>query len=104
MSKQTAVTSIIPEFRGASDDWNVYREILEEFYRAHGIMGAARVPVLISVIGKETYRTLRGLCHPRSPKEMDYCARSLHVSLYRRSPSSVDDPSSTGPSSVVEKV
>uniref|UniRef100_A0A2M3Z0N2 Putative vitellogenin-2 n=1 Tax=Anopheles braziliensis TaxID=58242 RepID=A0A2M3Z0N2_9DIPT len=64
--------SIIPEFHSASDDWNVYREILEEFYRANGITGAARVPVLLSVIGKTTYRTVRGLCHPRSPKEMEY--------------------------------
>uniref|UniRef100_A0A2M4BLJ0 Uncharacterized protein n=1 Tax=Anopheles marajoara TaxID=58244 RepID=A0A2M4BLJ0_9DIPT len=65
-------TSIIPEFHAASDDWNVYREILEEFYRANGITGAGRVPVLLSVIGKGTYRTVRGLCHPRSPKEMEY--------------------------------
>uniref|UniRef100_A0A182IJI1 Retrotransposon gag domain-containing protein n=1 Tax=Anopheles atroparvus TaxID=41427 RepID=A0A182IJI1_ANOAO len=72
MSKESAVASIIPEFHGATDDWNVYREILEEFYRAHGITGEARVPVLISVIGKDTYRTLRDLCHPRSPKQMDY--------------------------------
>uniref|UniRef100_A0A182Q6P6 Retrotransposon gag domain-containing protein n=1 Tax=Anopheles farauti TaxID=69004 RepID=A0A182Q6P6_9DIPT len=74
MAKQQTptVASILPEFHGETDDWNVYREILDEFYRANGISGDDRVPVLISVIGKATYGTLRSLCHPAAPRSMRY--------------------------------
>lgn len=74
MAKQQTptVTSLLPEFHGETDDWNVYREILDEFYRANGISGDDRVPVLISVIGKTTYATLRSLCHPAVPRNMQY--------------------------------
>ncbi|XP_052898246.1 sarcoplasmic reticulum histidine-rich calcium-binding protein-like [Anopheles moucheti] len=70
MAKQAP--TILPEFHGETDDWKVYQEILDEFYRANGIAGNDRVPVLISVIGKTTYATLRSLCHPAAPKDMTY--------------------------------
>ena len=72
MAKVPTTPTILPEFHGETDDWNVYREILDEFYRANGITGDDRVPVLISVIGKATYGTLRSLCHPTAPKDMPY--------------------------------
>ncbi|XP_049297511.1 uncharacterized protein LOC125771165 [Anopheles funestus] len=68
----TQTPTILPEFHGETDDWKVYQEILDEFYRANGIAGQDRVPVLISVIGKATYGTLRSLCHPAAPKDMTY--------------------------------
>ncbi|XP_035912054.1 sarcoplasmic reticulum histidine-rich calcium-binding protein-like [Anopheles stephensi] len=70
MAKKTP--TILPEFHGETDDWNVYQEILDEFFRANGITGKDRVPVLISVIGKATYGTLRSLCHPKAAKDMSY--------------------------------
>lgn len=68
----TAQVGIIPEFSGETDDWNVYREILEEFFKANGVKNDNRVSVLISVIGADTYRTLRDLCHPTSPRDKTY--------------------------------
>ena len=63
---------IIPEYDGDTDDWSVYQEILEEYFKANGVPDSNKISVLISVIGPDTYRLLRDLCHPDSPKSKSY--------------------------------
>lgn len=62
----------MPEFHLYRDDWKVYQEILDQFCQTNGIAGEARVPALISAIGKEAYGKLRLICHPTAPKDMSY--------------------------------
>ncbi|XP_058458647.1 uncharacterized protein LOC131435119 [Malaya genurostris] len=71
-SNSSVQIGIIPEFCADTDDWTVYKEILEEFFQANGVPESNKVSVLISVIGSETYRILRNLCHPNSPRDQQY--------------------------------
>jgi hypothetical protein len=59
----------IPEFQGAGDDWNVYIERLEQYFEVNGIPEDKRNALLISVIGADSYKVLRELCHPTLPKD-----------------------------------
>jgi hypothetical protein len=62
----------IPEFNGNCDDWNVYAERLEQFFEVNDIPEAKRSALLISVIGADTYKSLRDLCHPVIPKNKPF--------------------------------
>lgn len=71
MAGQNLIGSI-PEFYGSVDDWNVYQERLEQFFEVNDIPDAKRVALLISVIGGESYKTVRDLCHPVLPKNKTF--------------------------------
>lgn len=62
----------IPEFYGTGDDWNVYYERLEQFFEVNNIPDEKRGAFLISVIGSNSYKTLRDLCHPTLPKDKPF--------------------------------
>ncbi|XP_052566725.1 uncharacterized protein LOC128093535 [Culex pipiens pallens] len=62
----------IPEFNGSVDDWNVYQERLEQFFEVNDIAAQKQVALLISVIGGDSYKTLRDLCHPVLPKNKTF--------------------------------
>ncbi|XP_053688497.1 uncharacterized protein LOC128737803 [Sabethes cyaneus] len=62
----------IPEFNGSVDDWNVYQERLEQFFEVNEIADNKRVALLISVIGGDSYKTLRDLCNPVLPKNKTF--------------------------------
>lgn len=62
----------IPEFNGSVDDWNVYQERLEQFFEVNDIAAQKQVALLISVIGADSYKTLRDLCHPVLPKNKTF--------------------------------
>uniref|UniRef100_A0A1Q3FVA0 Retrotransposon gag domain-containing protein n=1 Tax=Culex tarsalis TaxID=7177 RepID=A0A1Q3FVA0_CULTA len=62
----------IPEFNGSVDDWNVYQERLEQFFEVNDIVEQKQVALLISVIGADSYKTLRDLCHPVLPKNKSF--------------------------------
>lgn len=62
----------IPEFYANADDWNVYEERLEQFFEVNDIDDAKKGAFLISVIGANTYKILRDLCHPVIPKNKTY--------------------------------
>lgn len=62
----------IPEFLGEGDDWNVYYERLEQFFEVNNIPDEKRSAFLISVIGSNSYKTLRDLCHPTLPKDKPF--------------------------------
>ena len=72
----------VGEFDPASETFTVYFERLEQFFVANDIgqcpadataavvqdTSKKKVAVMISVIGKKTYGTLRDLCSPENPK------------------------------------
>jgi hypothetical protein len=58
----------IPEFQGVGDDWNVYVERLEQFFEVNDVPDTKHTALLISVIGTDSYKVLRDLCHPTLPK------------------------------------
>lgn len=62
----------IPEFNGSVDDWNVYHERLEQFFEVNDIPEEKQVALLISVIGGDSYKTLRDLCNPVLPKNKTF--------------------------------
>ncbi|XP_063900178.1 uncharacterized protein K02A2.6-like [Zophobas morio] len=72
----------IDSFDPKVDNWTLYQEQLEEFFNVNGIVDTPategqteskkRVPALLSLIGKETYKTLRDLCTPALPKDKTY--------------------------------
>ena len=80
----------IPEFK-AGDDWTVYYERLEQFFEINDIPDAKKSAFLISVIGTDSYKTLRDLCHPTLPKDKpfeDLCELlrkqfSVQVAIFR---------------------
>ena len=64
----------IEEFDGSKDcDWQQYVERLEHFFAANGIDDAAKKrAVFLSVIGANTYKTLRNIVSPAKPGEKEY--------------------------------
>ena len=76
----------VGEFDPASEAFTVYLERLDQFFVANNIgqcpaeataavvreASKKKVAVMISVIGKKTYSTLRDLCSPENPKEKTF--------------------------------
>ncbi|XP_059614960.1 uncharacterized protein LOC132260692 [Phlebotomus argentipes] len=67
-----ALIGNIPEFYAGAQDWNVYSERLEQFFLVNNIPDDKRSALLISVIGNDTYKALRDLCHPQLPKDKPF--------------------------------
>lgn len=66
------IIGYIPEFYGIYDEWNVYEERLEQFFVVNEIPEDKWTAVLISCIGRDTYKDLRDLCHPLRPKDKTF--------------------------------
>ena len=49
-------------------EWQLYVDRLEQFFAANGIANEKKVPLMLSVIGAETYRLLNDLFFPAKPK------------------------------------
>ncbi|KAL7296547.1 hypothetical protein TKK_0009980 [Trichogramma kaykai] len=56
----------------AIQDWNVYYERLEQYFKANFVETERKVSVLITAIGPAVYKTLRDLCHLELPSGMSY--------------------------------
>lgn len=76
----------VGEFDPSSESFTAYLERLDQFFVANDIGKCAadataavvraasqkKVAVMISVIGRKTYSTLRDLCSPENPKEKTF--------------------------------
>lgn len=61
------------EFRGGEDDWVIYSEKLEMFFLANNIKeDEIKVANLLNLVGTDTYKILRNLCHPTIPKDKSF--------------------------------
>ena len=58
----------IEEFQ-TGDDWEVYKECLQQYLKANGIKDADRVAVFLTVIGNTLYKLLRNLTSPDKPAD-----------------------------------
>lgn len=57
----------------SEEDWESYSERLEEYFVAEDITAAEKKrAILISAIGKDTYRVLKNLCEPKKPSTFKY--------------------------------
>ncbi|KAJ8909627.1 hypothetical protein NQ315_007335 [Exocentrus adspersus] len=67
-----AASNKFDEFSG-DQDWQIYAERLEQYFVANKIEDdKLQVATLLSVVGVETYKLLRNLCHPDLPKSKKY--------------------------------
>ena len=87
MSSPTLLGSV-GEFDPSSETFTAYFERLEQFFEDNSIghypadataaviqaANRKKVAVMISVIGKNTYGTLRDLCNPENPKDKTFDA------------------------------
>ena len=65
-----AVFEQIAEFDESKEEWPLYTERLEQYFRVNGVDDADRQrAILISVIGAHTYQTLLSLVALLKPKE-----------------------------------
>lgn len=67
-----ALIGHIGEFDNTTDQWQSYKERLEQFVAANDVADEKRVPVLLSVIGGRTYELLRTLTAPQRPAEKTF--------------------------------
>ncbi|KAJ8913007.1 hypothetical protein NQ315_002885 [Exocentrus adspersus] len=68
-----AVHPKIPEFSPEVDEWQVYREQLEQYFEANSIGDETKKKaVILSSIGPQTYKLLRDLSFPKLSKEKSY--------------------------------
>lgn len=57
----------------SEEDWESYSERLDEYFVAEDITAAEKKrAILISAVGKETYRVLKNLCEPDKPSQFTY--------------------------------
>lgn len=72
----------IQSFNPKTDNWKLYQEQMEQFFTINSIADTTatnttpaikkRVSALLSLIGQDTYKTLRDLCTPVLPKDKTY--------------------------------
>ena len=63
----------ISEYNPAQEEWEIYREKLEEYFYANKISeDRTQVATLLSLVGSNTYKLLRNLCHPSLPNQKTF--------------------------------
>ncbi len=60
----------IDAFDNATDDWTLYCERIEQYFKANDIDDDKRVSVLLSAIGGKAYALLRSLTAPTNPADL----------------------------------
>ena len=70
----TTLLDRMEEFDGSKEaDWQLYVERLAHFFFANGITDEEKKrAVFLSVIGAETYKTLRNILSPEKPGDKTY--------------------------------
>ena len=58
----------VGEFSKDKEEWQLYVDRLEQFFAANDIANENKVPLMLNVIGAETYRLLNGFVFPAKPK------------------------------------
>lgn len=66
-----AVYGTMPEF-GQCDDFNFYKDRLEQFFVANDIKEEKKVAILITALQGEVYATLSDLCFPDAPHTKNF--------------------------------
>ncbi|KAJ8683576.1 hypothetical protein QAD02_019368 [Eretmocerus hayati] len=61
----------IKEFN-PKDNWMLWIERLEQFFLANDISSVKKVPILLTLIGNESYGLLKNLCSPLKPCERSF--------------------------------
>lgn len=74
--RKTMLLGRIPEFDAHRDDWRIYIERLEQFFKANKIPTELQVPTLITVMGPASYGLLVNLCTPEMPSTKTFVDRS----------------------------
>ena len=63
----------IAEFNKSSDDWESYHERLEFYFAANEVDDdGKKKAILLSSVGSDTYKLVRNLVSPSSPKDKTY--------------------------------
>uniref|UniRef100_A0A8C9TFI9 ribonuclease H n=1 Tax=Scleropages formosus TaxID=113540 RepID=A0A8C9TFI9_SCLFO len=62
----------IDAFDSATDDWPMYCERIEQYFKANGIADDKRVSVLLSAMGGKAYALLRTLTAPTKPADLSF--------------------------------
>ena len=68
----------IREFVEGKENFENYRERLEQFIEANEVSGDKQVSVFLSVIGPTAYEVLKNLISPTLPKDKSYEDLSKH--------------------------
>ncbi len=62
----------IDAFDNATEDWTLYCERIEQYFKANDIDDEKRVSVLLSAIGGKAYALLRSLTAPTKPANISF--------------------------------
>nr|XP_055076811.1 uncharacterized protein K02A2.6-like [Misgurnus anguillicaudatus] len=62
----------IDPFDSGTDDWTMYCEQIEQYFKANSIDDDKRVSVLLSAIGSKAYALLRSLTAPAKPADLSF--------------------------------
>ena len=71
-------TVMIPAFDEDGGDFASYYDILKEFFIMNDVPEEKKTAYLICFIGTQSYKTLKGLCHPEQPK-----TKTCHVLCHK---------------------
>lgn len=67
-----AATASFRSFDADTEEWELYREQLEQFFAANKVEETLKRAVLINHLCSKTYKLLRDLCTPDQPKDKTY--------------------------------
>lgn len=59
-------------FDAEEEEWELYKEQLEQYFVSNSIQEATKKAVLINHLSSKTYKLLRDLCTPTQPKDKTY--------------------------------
>ncbi|KAF2886768.1 hypothetical protein ILUMI_19405, partial [Ignelater luminosus] len=54
------------------EDWQTWEERLDEYFEANYVDEHKKVPVLLTLLGSQAYKTIKDLCDPDLPKSKSY--------------------------------
>ena len=71
-TRMATFLSSVLVFDADQEDWTAYIERVEQFFLANGVANEARVPILIALMGSQTYGLLKRLTTPTKPSALRF--------------------------------
>ncbi|XP_065088841.1 uncharacterized protein K02A2.6-like [Ochlerotatus camptorhynchus] len=72
LSKMAASAANFRKFEEEEEEWQLFKEQLEEWFKSAGLEAGKKVPILINCLSVKTYKLVRDLCTPAVPAEKTY--------------------------------
>ncbi|XP_062551569.1 uncharacterized protein LOC134216781 [Armigeres subalbatus] len=72
INKMAASAASFRKFEEEEEEWQLFKEQLEEWFKSSGVVAGKKVSILINCLSVKTYKLVRDLCTPVVPANKTY--------------------------------